>query len=72
MNDWEKDFHETIVLRMDKSMKVFVRAIEQGNYDMAFAACTLLRERAGEAKAKLRAGQRQFDWSNTGMDYKNV
>jgi len=30
----------------------------------------LLRERAGEAKAKLRAGQRQFDWSNTGMDYK--
>ena len=69
MNDWEKDFHEAIVKRMDKNIKIFTRAIEGKNYSTAFAAATLIEKCAEEAKDKLREGQRKFDDCNTGMKY---
>ena len=69
MNDFEKDFHESVVLSLDKNMKIFARAVEQENYSRAFAAATLIEKRAEEAKDKLRELQRNVDDCNTGMNY---
>lgn len=69
MNDWEKDFHQAVVKRMDKNMKIFARAVEEKNYAVAFTAASILEKTGTVAQAKLREGQRKFDWANTGMNY---